>query len=208
MSNPTQLETQPLHDKKSIAEQTIAQMTIIVGSKNPVKVNAAKVAFSQYFPHHQIHCIGKHAPSLVADQPMTEQETKQGAINRVQFCQSEDLANAMAETKADFYIAMEGGVDHFDHGPATFAYMAIIHQQQISIGRSALLPLPAQVYQSLQQGEELGHVMDRLFNTDNIKQKGGAIGLLTQGLATRESIYTQAIILAMAPFINAEIFNS
>ena len=194
MSNPTMLET----------ETPLKELTVIVGSKNPVKVNAAKVAFSQYFPQHKIHCIGKHAPSLVADQPMTDEETKLGAINRAQYCQSEHTLN----TPADFYIAMEGGVDNFAHGPATFAYMAIIHKSQLSIGRSALLPLPAKVYQALEQGEELGHVMDKLYNTHNIKQKGGAIGLLTKGLATRESIYTQAIILAIAPFVNDEIFNN
>ncbi|MFS1424532.1 inosine/xanthosine triphosphatase [Shewanella sp. 10N.286.48.B5] len=182
-----------------------APLTIIVGSNNPVKINAAKVAISQYFPDRKINCSGMHAPSLVADQPMTDAETKLGAINRAQFCQSQYQSNAQ---EADFFIAMEGGVDNFDHGPATFAYMAIIHNQQLSVGRSALLPLPTQVYQALEQGEELGHVMDKLFNTHNIKQKGGAIGLLTHGLATRESIYTQAIILAMAPFMNAEFFNN
>ncbi|MGL5390648.1 MAG: DUF84 family protein, partial [Shewanella sp.] len=57
-----------------------------------------------------------------------------------------------------------------------------------------------------QGGEELGHVMDRLFNTVNIKQKGGAIGLLTHGHATRESIYTQAMILAMAPLLNPQFY--
>jgi non-canonical (house-cleaning) NTP pyrophosphatase len=48
--------------------------------------------------------------------------------------------------------------------------------------------------------------MDRLFNTDNIKQKGGAIGLLTKGLATRESVYRQATLLALAPFVNPELY--
>jgi non-canonical (house-cleaning) NTP pyrophosphatase len=49
--------------------------------------------------------------------------------------------------------------------------------------------------------------MDRLFNTNNIKQKGGAIGLLTNGLATRESVYRQATLLAMAPFIHSDLYN-
>ncbi|HCB17561.1 MAG TPA: non-canonical purine NTP phosphatase, partial [Alteromonas sp.] len=34
----------------------------------------------------------------------------------------------------------------------------------------------------------------------NIKQKGGAIGLLTNHLATRQSVYELAIILTMAKF--------
>ena len=176
------------------------QINIIVGSTNPVKINAAKNAISQYFPSSTIHCQGMHAPSQVAEQPMTEAETKLGAINRAKYCQQQ------AEP-ADFYVAMEGGVDQFEHGPATFAYMAIISHETLSVGRSANLPLPEKVYAALAAGEELGHVMDRMFSTQNIKQKGGAIGLLTQGLATRESIYTQALLLAMTPFINAELFN-
>ncbi|MCG9965836.1 inosine/xanthosine triphosphatase [Shewanella cutis] len=171
---------------------------VIVGSKNPVKVNAAANAMTLLFPGYQIQTTGIDAPSDVPAQPMTDNETRQGAINRVNYCQQ--------YAEADYYFAMEGGVDHFEFGPATFAYIAIAHQQRLSIGRGALLPLPMQVYQALEAGEELGHVMDRLFNTVNIKQKGGAIGLLTHGHATRESNYTQAIILAMAPFLNPEIY--
>lgn len=172
---------------------------VIVGSKNPVKVNAAANAMTQLFPQYQIQTIGMDAPSGVPAQPMTDSATRQGAVNRVDYCQQ--------HAEADYYVAMEGGVDHFEFGPATFAYIAIAHQQRISIGRGALLPLPMQVYRALEAGEELGHVMDRLFNTVNIKQKGGAIGLLTLGHVTRESNYTQAIILAMAPFLHPEIYR-
>ncbi|MCS6205097.1 inosine/xanthosine triphosphatase [Shewanella baltica] len=175
---------------------------IKVGSKNPVKINAATKAMAQLFPDSIIEASGMDAPSGVAAQPMTDKDTRQGAINRVHYCQQQDLQ----DTQADYYFAMEGGVDCFDFGPATFAYIAIGHKDQLAIGRSAILPLPMQVYRALEAGEELGHVMDRLFNTVNIKQKGGAIGLLTHGHATRESNYTQAIILAMAPLLNPDIY--
>ncbi|MBE0362343.1 hypothetical protein PULV_a2957 [Pseudoalteromonas ulvae UL12] len=168
-------------------------LSILVGSMNPVKINAVHTAFSQAFPDCDCHCQGIHAPSKVAEQPMTEQETLDGAINRVKFCQ---------QTPADFYVAIEGGVDHFSYGPATFAFIVIASQHQQSIGRSANLPLPNSIYQALQAGQELGPLMDSLFNTDNIKQKGGAISLLTNGLASRESNYHNAMILALAPFIN------
>ncbi|WOT05707.1 inosine/xanthosine triphosphatase [Shewanella youngdeokensis] len=172
---------------------------VIVGSKNPVKVGAVQQALTTLFPEQKIECEGVHAPSLVAEQPMTETATQAGAINRVKYCQS--------NYNAHYYFAMEGGVDLFDHGPATFAYIAIAYQDQVSVGRSALLPLPMLVYQALTQGEELGNVMDRMFNTVNIKQQGGAISLLTNGHATRQSIYTQAIILAMAPMLNPELYR-
>lgn len=172
---------------------------VIVGSKNPVKINAVKTVFQRMFEKSIIDCCGMHAPPGVADQPMSAQETRLGAENRVSFCKAQETA--------DFYVAAEGGVDCFDYGPATFAYVVIANEHHQSIGRSANLPLPATIYHALEQGEELGTVMDRLFNTKNIKQQGGAIGLLTQGLATRESCYIEALILAMAPFVHRELYS-
>lgn len=176
-----------------------SKIIIAVGSKNPVKINAIKTAFSEVFADKTVECIATHAPSLVSDQPMTEQETLDGAINRVHFCQQ-------AHT-ADYYVAIEGGIDNFTYGPATFAYIVITNAKQESVGRSTNLPLPSVVYNALLKGEELGTVMDRFFGTTNIKQKGGAIGLLTNGLATRESIYKQCLILALSPFVYQKLYN-
>ncbi len=173
---------------------------IVVGSLNPVKVNAVRNAIAPLFEHCAIDCQGMHAPSGVADQPMTAAETRDGAINRVAYCQQ--------HSEADFYVAMEGGVDLFEHGASTFAYVVIADNHKQSVGRSANLPLPHNIYQALVEGEELGDVMDRVFNMKNIKQKGGAIGLLTNGHATRESTYTQALILAMAPFLHSDLYIS
>lgn len=173
---------------------------IVVGSKNPVKIRAAEAAICDMFSLEKVECIGINAPSGVAEQPMNTEETQLGAINRVKYCQQHH--------QADFYVAIEGGVDLFDYGPATFAFVVIANHKQMSVGRSCNLPLPVVIYQALQKGEELGHVMDRLFKTDNIKQKGGAIGLLTNNLATRESVYLQATLLALAPFVNTDLYQS
>ncbi|TPV59108.1 non-canonical purine NTP phosphatase [Aestuariibacter sp. GS-14] len=176
-------------------------MKLVVGSQNPVKVNAARIAMDKVLGNiGEQDVLGVDAPSLVADQPMTEAETRLGAVNRVKAC--------MQTQQADWYIAIEGGVDCFEDGPATFAYVAICNGKQWSVGRSANLPLPNSVYQALVNGEELGPVMDRTFNTVNVKQKGGAIGLLTNNLATRQSVYELAVILAMSPFNHASLFSA
>lgn len=176
------------------------RLQVVVGSTNPVKINATLGAFRTLYPHLQIDCSGMPAPSGVAAQPMTEEETLQGARQRVQYC--------LHQASADFYVALEGGVEQFAWGPATFAFVVISDGQQQAIGRSANLPLPQVAYQSLEAGEELGDVMDKLFNTSNIKQQGGAIGLLTHGHATRESVYTQTLLLAMAPFLHPNFFRT
>ena len=168
---------------------------LYVGSQNPVKVNAALETLSDTLDE-AFEVEGISVPSGVSDQPMTEEETREGAINRVKALLS---LHGGGENEA-WYVAIEGGVDVFEDGPATFAYVVIYHEGHWSVGRSANLPLPVSVYQALQRGEELGDVMDALFDTHNIKQKGGAIGLLTNHLATRQSVYELAIILTMAKF--------
>ena len=170
---------------------------IVVGSTNPVKVNAAKAVVTTLHPTADIVVEAVKAPSGVADQPMTDSETKQGAINRVEWCR--------AHHQADYYLSMEGGVDNFDQGPATFAYVTIATDTQLCVGRTAHLPLPPKLFAKLGE-QELGDLMDELFNTVNVKQAGGAIGLLTQGHASRESIYTAALILASAPLRFSELY--
>lgn len=181
-------------------------LTVVVGSKNPVKISAARHAVATLFPDHLVICEGMDAPSGVSEQPMTAAETRAGAINRTLYCRQ--TYTEIHHQPADFYVAMEGGVDCFeDEGPATFAYVVVADQSRQSVGRSAYMPLPRSIYDELKAGAELGPLIDRRFNTRNIKQKGGAIGLLTQGKATRESIYTQALILALVPFIHPNLYQ-
>ncbi|MEW9797738.1 inosine/xanthosine triphosphatase [Alteromonas sp. CYL-A6] len=177
-------------------------MKLYVGSKNPVKVNAVTHVLQDVLDC-EMDVTAMSVPSGVPDQPMNEDETRLGAVNRVKNC----LRAHPQDRDSAWFAAIEGGVDVLDDGPATFAYVALYHQGRWSVTRSASLPLPAQVYQALENGEELGHVMDRLFNTDNVKQKGGAIGLLTRNRATRQSVYELAVTMAMAPFHFPDLFS-
>lgn len=177
-----------------------SKLRVLVGSLNPVKVKAARVAFQQCFPERTIDVEGFSVPSGVSDQPMSSAETLQGAEHRV---------NALIEREAaDYFVAFEGGVDAFEFGVATFAYVVVSDGTHRSVGRTADLPLPPVFYKALVAGEELGDVLDRHFNTQNVKQKGGAIALLTNDLESREGTYVQALTLAMAPFLKPSLFAS
>lgn len=176
--------------------------TIYVGSINPVKVNAALNTLSDTL-EHDFDAEGISVESGVAEQPMSEAETREGAINRVKAM----LSLHEGGFPDSWYVAIEGGVDVFEDGPATFAYVAIYHEGHWSVTRSASLPLPVAVFQALQRGEELGPVMDALFDTVNVKQKGGAIGLLTLNHATRQSVYEVALTLAMAKFHFPDLYT-
>lgn len=169
--------------------------TVIVASLNPAKINAVKAAFEDVFNDEQFTFQGISVASEVPDQPISDQETKQGALNRVKNAK-------LADNKGDFYVGLEAG----NEGDFTFAWMIIESHSQRGESRSASLMLPPVVLEKLRTGKELGDVMDEVFATENIKQKGGAIGLLTNHLLTRSSVYHQALILALIPFINKDHF--
>lgn len=170
---------------------------VIVASLNPAKINAVKNAFIDVFPTQSFEFEGVSVASEVSDQPLSDTETKLGALNRVKNAKQKVL-------DADFYVGLEAG----NEGDFTFAWMVIESNSTRGESRSASLMLPPIVLEKLKDGRELGHVMDEVFSTENIKQKGGAIGLLTNHLLTRSSVYHQALILALIPFINSEHFEA
>ncbi|EOC1851134.1 inosine/xanthosine triphosphatase [Vibrio parahaemolyticus] len=173
----------------------MATQKVVIASLNPAKINAVKSAFQSAFPQQAFEFVGISVPSEVADQPLTNEETHRGALNRVK--------NAKLEMPtADFYVGLEAGIE----GNVTFAWMVIESDTHRGESRSASLMLPPEVLAQLADANELGDVMDKVFGTENIKQKGGAISLLTQNQLTRSSVYHQALILALIPFTNPDHF--
>jgi non-canonical (house-cleaning) NTP pyrophosphatase len=53
---------------------------------------------------------------------------------------------------------------------------------------------------------ELGEADDRVFGCNNSKQQNGAIGLLTGDAVDRAGLYVPAVIFALIPFKNPELY--
>ncbi len=169
---------------------------IIIASKNPAKIKAVENAFSKVFPNEKFECEGVSVASEVPDQPIGETETLLGAENRVK--------NAIKEYKADYWVGLEGGVAHNNNQLEAFAWMVVRSKDMYGKGRTGSFFLPPKVAELVKGGMELGHADDVVFGQSNSKQKGGAVGLLTNNLLTRTTYYEQALILALIPFINKE----
>ncbi len=171
-------------------------MKIVVASRNPVKIGATEQAFATLFPDATLEMLLADVGSGVSDQPKSDEETRVGSRNRA-------MAASDALPEADYWVGLEGGVEVIDDQLMAFAWMAIKGRNgKIGEARSATLPLPPAVKDLVDSGMELGDANDRVFSTINSKQGGGAYGLLTNGLYTRESIYTQTLIIALTPFVN------
>lgn len=180
-------------------ENQANSLRIIVGSKNPVKVGCTREAFTQAFGN-LVLVEGVDALSNIPAQPRSEEETLIGAKNRTIHAKS-------LVPEADYWVGIEGGVDEDSQGMYAFAWIYMLHRSgKSSQSKTGTFYLPPRVVALIQDGMELGHADDLVFQAQNSKQQGGSVGLLTHGLITREGYYQQAMVLALIPFLNESLF--
>jgi len=169
-------------------------MQVIIASHNPAKIRAVDKAFSLQFPGQDIDFQPIHVASGVSDQPLSDAETRLGAQNRARNA-------SLRHPDANYCVGLEGGVEVIDDQLTAFAWMSVLGPGgKYSDVRTVTLPLPPAVRALMEKGLELGEANDRVFSTVNSKQQGGAFGLLTNGLYTREGVYTEALVIALVPF--------
>lgn len=173
---------------------------IIVASGNPVKLQAVKTGFEQVFGDGIFDVQGLAVASGVDDQPFTHEETLQGAMNRVEKVQQET-------PQADFWVGVEGGVEDVDGELHAFAWIVVRSASLQGKGCTGTFVLPPRVAELVHGGMELGDADDVVFQRSNSKQENGAVGLLTGDVITRASLYAHAVVLALIPFRNEELYG-
>jgi len=171
---------------------------IIVASQNPVKIQAALGGFQKMFPGETFQAEGVSAPSGVSDQPMGDEETLQGALNRA------GSARRLAPD-ADYWVGIEGGCHEMDGDLLTFAWIVVMSGERTGRARTGTFSLPVEVARLVREGVELGEADDRVFRRSNSKQGNGAVGLLTRDVIDRTGYYEHAVILALVPFRNPDL---
>lgn len=170
---------------------------VAVGSKNPVKVGAGRNVMERLFPGIAVQ--GIEVPSGVPVQPIGEEETAQGAINR---------ARAAREAlDADFGVGLEGGVAFKGHACWMVQYCAVADRTgRVSVAPGVQFLLPPSIGRQVRAGAEVGPLFDAVAGVANIKQKTGVIGFLTNGLVLREDMYTHMVAAAMVQFLHPELY--
>ncbi|MFS0673120.1 DUF84 family protein [Ornithinibacillus sp. 179-J 7C1 HS] len=157
-------------------------MKLIVGSKNPTKVNAVQ----DIFIDNEI--IGIDVPSNVSSQPFSDEETMQGAINRAKLCTEVE--------KNSFGIGLEGGVMYVGDKLFLCNWGALVTPTGSTfIASGARVLLPKELEIPLKQGIELGAIMDEYANKIDVSIKEGAIGVFTNNLLSRKDMFAQVVTL-------------
>lgn len=165
-------------------------MHIIVGSTNNAKIQAV----SRVFSSNDVSSF--KAPSNVSKQPFSDEETRRGAINRA-------ISSQQSINRKDnvFGIGLEGGVMSLGNQLylCNWGALALPNGEVIDASGVRIL-LPQHVVHQLKAGQELGKIMGTLTNDQEIRQKAGAVGVLTANYLTRKEIYVHIVQLLKGQF--------
>lgn len=181
--------------------ETAKKVRILVGSINPVKIEAVREAFLHYF--RDIEIVEISVESGVSAQPIGD-ETFKGAENRALLLMEYNKRNRL---NADFMVGIEGGLLKASSKWFQCGCICILdNRHRKGFGVSPLFELPRFVVEKLLNGVELGDVIDAVTGDHNSKQKSGAIGFLTRNVMDRKVLYKYGVIAAMVPFLNEKLF--
>lgn len=176
-------------------------MKILIGTKNPGKIEGAKQAFEKYYNNIEIEGIPVN--SDVGDQPINE-EILQGAKNRVKNLKEYAKKNNM---EADFYVSSEAGITNL-LGEWIDINIVVVEDSKgyQSVGTSQGFPIPNKYIEEIKE-TELGKVMDKIFSGENLGKGKGGISFLTKDEVTRIDLTRNAFIMALTSHINKDIWR-
>ena len=177
-------------------------MKILMGTKNPGKIEGAKEAFEKYFENVEIE--GVPVSSDVGDQPINE-EIFEGAKNRVKNLKKYAKENNI---EVDFFVSSEAGITNLLGGEWIDVNAAVIEDKNgiQSVGTSQGFQIPDRYMDEI-RATELGKVMDKIFKGQDLGKGKGGISFLTKDVISRIYLTRNAFIMALIKHINGDIWR-
>ena len=169
-------------------------LIVHVGSVNPVKIEAVRNVFSRFFPELEVE--GFVTRTSVPDEPW-EDAVKRGAKERAW----EVMQNA------DIGVGIEAGLFRREDGIYDVQYCAILDKMgRYTFGTGPGFRYPPMMEAELMNGSTVGEVFAEKIMGENPGHQGGAIGYLTNGVMKRQQLTESAVLAAMVPRINKELY--
>ena len=169
-------------------------VNIVVASCNPVKLDAVRQSVHLLFPDVTPKLVGVTVPSGVSEQPTSDAETLEGALNRATRAHERHPG-------FDFGVGLEGGVHDDGNEMSSFAWVVVrAADGTISRARTGTFILPDSLAQLVRSGVNLGEADRRVFGLSDERLSEGTIGALTDGAVTRATLYAHAVTLAFVRF--------
>ena len=178
-----------VQEQRHFPNSTINAAEIGIGSTNPVKIQAVKNALG----HEKIKVVPCAALSGVRPQPLSDEETLRGAVNRAKDC--------LKKTTAAVAIGLEAGITWLQNQLYLSHWGALVDRKQNTyFTNGPLILLPEDFRKPLFSGQNLEDLMHRSTGIENLGVKEGAIGVFTQNRLNRELMLTQIVHVLMGQY--------
>ncbi len=147
---------------------------IYIGSKNPAKIAAVEEVFINY------SIISQDVDSGVSCQPIGDEETIQGALNR-----------ALKLPQDSIRIGLEGGITLHNDTLYLINWGVLVDEDDnIFYAGGTRIPLPDDFKVLLENRKlELAELIDKYSNKTNVRSHEGAIGIFTCNVVQRKDIF-------------------
>ena len=172
-------------------------MHLFVGSTNPVKINAVITAASETWPDVLVE--GRDVPSGIAEQPLSDAETRTGARNRAHAALAEGLQLLDDPELAPEHkfkpsealgVGLEGGVFELDGELWSTVWVAVVDVAGgIFESNGARFKVPKLIADKIAAGDEMGPIVNKLFGGKDVRRTNGAIGVVTKDFIDRTEEY-------------------
>ena len=176
-------------------------MKVLIGTKNPGKIEGAKQAFERFFD--QVEIEGISVSSDVSEEPVND-EIYLGAKNRVN-----NLIEYAKKNNIDseYFLGIESGITNV-LGKWCIINIAVIKDKNgyESFGTSSAFPVPDKYVEEI-INTDLGKVMDKIFKQNDLRSTKGGISFLTHDIITRIDLTREAFIMALTKFVNNNIWK-
>ena len=152
------------------------------------------------------------------DQPMGDDETRKGALNRCKNC----FSDKEGYEDVKYVVGIEGGATKTETGYDCFGWICVMKVNepsdvpeetshngtnsttpkgqleesdfQFSFARTATLQVPPKVCALMEEGEELGLAVDKAFERKGTGKGFGVVGVITNGVITRTEYYRKNLL--------------
>jgi non-canonical (house-cleaning) NTP pyrophosphatase len=200
----------------------LTPLRIALGTTNAAKKEAVELGFKAVLRRDLIlyTCA---VPSGVAPQPMEDEVTRRGALNRALAARDAWCTAHGDSSGPDFSLGVEGGCAK-EYGELTCsAWVCVVPKgckwevkdgkvvendgapgvrTTPSFARSAVFAVPPKIAALVvDDGMELGKADDQVSGRSGSSHNVGTVGLVTQGAVTRATYYATAVTLALTPFL-------
>ncbi len=157
-------------------------LIVAIGSKTGVKVKATKKALEK----ENVIVTPCPARSRVQDQPLTEEETKLGALNRAKDC--------LAKTDAEIAFGLESGVFFKDDDVYLCNWGVLIDRnQKMFVTNSPNILMPKEFKDDLLSGKPLKDIIYDFTGMKTEDNNTCAIALFTNYSYSREKLFAEIV---------------